>query len=650
MKVEEINALVASYENSQADYYRKAKQWEKMWRLEAFEENRDEALRDGREQVTLPDPYNVVQLATRLFSTIPAITCPSEDVTKEKDESAQIRQKFLSALWHRASRELRRDVIKEAAMFGLIRGRFAFDLRWIGKSIPEAQKKRRMPFLLRTLDPYNVGERRGPIGPRWAYHRYDETFPNIVQHWPDARNRVTRSKHVKAKLEEDDELQVVDFWWMQDGKVWNAVTVEDKYLKEPVETDYPDIPIVCGFADYSPVGGEAYRGMSILHPMNGLWQYNCRLASQMGTGVLWYFWPAITVENEFGQEVPDLELRPGTTTPLPPGTKVDSIRFEPNVPIASMMQQQLSSAQQQSTFPGVLYGQAPGDVQAGYAINILSEAARGRISDLVFQMQQAMMTVNEIALGLVEKMATSEGIAIWGYDEAKDDVVHVGIKPKDIDGYLENKVKITLNVPNDDMGKKAMGLQEVDKGLISHNYYRQNYSTHPVPADEEKRVLLEQAMRHPQLQERVMEIMLREYLPEEDYYSVTGQAPPDEGVPAPVEVPKYQMAQGPNTCAACKFAQGGICTLYQFRYDPDFTCASWTAPEGLAGPMGLQSPGVMPGMNQIGSPAEQGQITPGAMGMNPNAAPGPYQAAMGQPMPTPETMAQRMRGGRGSAE
>ena len=653
LKAQEILHLVDQAEADKMLYRREAAEWEKMWSLKAFDESKEDALLEGREQVVLPDPYNVVQLATRLFSSRPSITCPSEDVTADKDDSAQKRQKFLEALWHRANREQRKDLIKEAAMYGLIRGRFAFDIRWIGNALSENQKKRRMPILVRTLDPLNVGEKRGPLGLRWAYHLYEESFPNIVQQWPKAKGKIVRSETVKSKREENESLNVLDFWWINaDGEVWNAVLVEDKFAKAPSKTDYPDIPIVTGFADYSPIGGEEHRGLSILHPMNGTWQYRCRLASQMGTGVLWYFWPAITVMNEMGHEVPDIQLKPGQTTNLPYGTKVDTIRFEPNVPIAQMMQSQLAQADQQSSFPGVLYGQAPGDIQAGYAISILSEAARGRISDLMTQLEMAISNINEIALGLVEKMATSKGVSIWGYDEAKDRQVHVGISPDDIDGYLENYVRIPTNVPNDDMGKKAMGLQEVDKGIISTSTYRQNYSTFPMPADEAKRVMLERAMQNPELQQRAMEIALQEYWGEE-FWSRTGQTPPDEGASMPPpEVPGYSMANGPANCASCAFASAGQCTLYNFKYDPQFSCQSWTAPEGMmqtpqqGGPPGMQNPSMAPGMPS----AMQGQITPDMLGLNPNAAPGPYQAAMGEEPPTLETLAQRARGRRGSSE
>ena len=654
MNANDILDLVGGMEDERAGFHKNATEWEKMWKLEAFTESREEALRQGREQVVLPDPRNVVNLALRLFTSKPVITCPSEAVTDVKDDNAGKRAQFLEGLWHRSNREGRIDVVRKAAMYGLVRGRFAFDVRWIQKAIPEGQRGRRMPLLLRALDPLNTGVRVGPTGPRWAYHKYEASFADAVQQWPDRKRALAQSKSIAAKREDDAMLEIVDFWWIDQGtgKVWNGVLCEDQFLKKPQEMLYPDLPIVEGYCDYSPFGGESLKGMSILANMEQTWKYKCRLASQMATGVMFYFWPLIIVQNENGAEIGEMPMRPGATFPVPAGTKIEHLRFEPNVPIAATMQGIIDSADSQSTFPGVLYGSQPGDVQAGYAINILSEAARGRIYGLVSQLEWAMMTINEIALSLVEKMASpTKGVAVWGYDEAVDKVANIVLLPDEVAGYVENMVKLGVNVPNDDMAKKALGLQEVDKGIFSKSYYRRHMSNKPVPADEETRVLVEQAMTNPKFMELAGDRAIKSYYGDDKAGEILGQPKPSGGW-APPGVPNYRPAEGPMTCAGCIHAEAGICGAYDFEYDPTWVCNSFLPyaemPGPQGGPPGIQGPGVMPG-GPI-PPMEQGQLSPGAFGMNPTAPPQGYEGVMGGGPPTLETMAQRARGGRGSSE
>jgi hypothetical protein len=295
--VEEIEEHVSDCEQARAGYAQAAQVWEKMWTLQLYEKDPKTVLRrEGREQVTLPTPYNVVHLARRLIASEPRIEVPAEDNENDDDASADKRERWLQAFWQRANREQRRDIIADAAWQVLVRGRCVFEVKWIERELPKKLKGRRLPVLIRTLDPLNVGVKNGPLYTEYAYHKYRQERQLAAQRYPNVKKSSTWRE--STRRDRTDEVEVIDYWYTDgDGGVWNAVVIDGVFAKAPKLTSYPDIPIVEGLGDAAPIQNEEYRSLSILAPIRELWPYQCRLASQVGTGLLYYFWPAILVSN-----------------------------------------------------------------------------------------------------------------------------------------------------------------------------------------------------------------------------------------------------------------------------------------------------------------------------------------------------------------
>jgi hypothetical protein len=647
LKLEDILDRVARGEDGHAGYRTRAARWEQMWRLKAFDESAESWQKEGREQVTLPDPYNVVNLAMRLLADDPSIEVPSEDVTEGKDESAEKRQQFLTALWYRAKRDQRTNLIKDAAWQGFVRGRFCFEIKWIREQLPPRQRDRRMPLLLRTLDPMNVVVHQGPLGPMWGYHKYESERVQVLQRWPELAAKLGEGRGAggEGAKAEDVMIEMIDFWWVEQetGAIWNAVLADDEFASEPKETDYPDIPLVVGMCDGAPVADEESRSLSILHPLDGLWQYQCRLASQMGTGMLWYFWPAVLVKNELGHAVPDFEITPGTTTPLTPGTSVEVLQINPNVPLAQALSGQLEQASQASTFPSVMYGDSPGNISAGYGIQILADAASGRVDNLRENLEMAIEIINEIALALVEKMAGSKGVAVWGRDEASDGIYHVELKPSDVAGYLENYARLNTNVPNDDIGKQTLHLRLVEAGILSKRTYRQKSLNMAVPSDEEERVLMEQAMMEPQIRQREMQEAINQYYPEDASAILQAQQPPPQPEGPPMGPPQGPPGMPPGMAPGMAGPAGPpmVGPPPPMAPPPMGPPAGppMMGPPGMGpGPMGPPGMGPGPGMGGMPSPEALGGMSPEMLGMPPEVYAQIMNGQQPPAMPTDEEL------------
>lgn len=488
LELDEVLDRVMRTERERALYVDMANVWESMYNLEAFAESREAALRDNREQVVSPEPYNVVNLAMRLFPSMPKIEVPAEDISEDKEDNAEARKRFLTGLWQRSNRDQDTNLIADAVWQGAVLGRGVLEIKWVKDELPKRLRKRRCPILIRTLDPRNVGVKRGAMYTLWAYHKYREE--KVL-----AKNRYPDIAWGESLHDETTEVEIIDFWYTcpEDGSIWNCILVDQQFAEEPYETKYTDIPIVEFGCDSSPTRDEAKRYHGILHGLNGIWQYHCRLLSQKATGLLWYFWPAITVRSKTGQAPKNIEIGPGITTSLPGDTEVDIIQFSVNVPMADAMSQELQSMNQQSTFPGVMYGQAPGQIQAGFAVSLLADAASGRINSLRQNLEMAMQTVNEIALGMVEVFCGKEGVAVWGKNEASDEIQSIVLYKEQVAGYYENLVSLKPNIPNDEIQRQTIGMRLVETGIISKETYRRKYANVDLPGDEEKRVLWEQA-------------------------------------------------------------------------------------------------------------------------------------------------------------
>ena len=639
MKLDEEQILqrVSNTETKRVKYVEMAKQWEKMWLLDpGFSKTLSDSInKDGREQVITADPYNVVNLAQRLISTQPRIDVPPKDNTDEAARAAQDKERFLTAMWQRIAHLQGRNVLYDAAWLSLVRGRCAFEVKWIKDVLPPKMAERRFPILIRTLDPLNVGVHRGPLYTEYAYHKYKEARVNVRQRYPKLKiftDDDTRS-YGRRFSDENDELSVIDFWWISPstGDIWNAVLVEDEFAKPPKKTNYTFIPIIEVYGDSAPTKDESHRGLSILYPLDGPWQYKCRLQSNLGTGVLWATWPFFTVENEEGMEVPDFKVRPGATEHVPAGTRINQVMPQVNLSVMDAMLAKLDETLQQSAFPSVLYGDS-GGMQAGYGVSLLSDSARGRIKSPLEYLEMAVMQVNEAVMALTEAFDDDEeGIELWGKDAAAGKLFKLKMYGKDLDGYYENMVTLRPNLPQDDAQRMAFGLQMVNSGNLSKQTFWDKWVSVDMPNDEADRIWAQRAIESEELSKNMMVVKLIEMYPQTWEKIIAGT--PLEQIAQRFKAPP-PPPPGLPPIGASAMMPDGMPPLPPGGPPPGMP----PMPPGGGGPMPLQPPAIP--MPQGGGlpPVMQGQMEPEMMGLPPGGDPSLFAQMMGQPLPPGEEL------------
>lgn len=667
LSIDRLKKIVSAEKERRAGYVAKAVTWENMYYGNSFERTAKQALEeDGKEQITLPTTFNTVQLGMRLINSVPKIEAPSCNATADSDENARKRAQFLRAMYQRVNAQQQIDLVDTLKWYSYVRGRHAVSVLWINDLIPKAQRKNTFPLLITPLDPLTVGVIRGPWQSVFAYVE-DLEVPRwrVRSLYPDVDFSSARPYGGRSDDNDDDILETVtDTWWVNadTGKVWNATIVADQFAKKPHVTRYPSIPIIEGYGDTTYGLDESMRGVSILYPMEGTWMYINRLVSQIATGMLWYFWPHIKVENQHGAALPEeVFVRPGETVVYPAGTSVEMVQMQPNVPLAQNLLEQMETIQQQSTFPGVMYGEA-GGMQAGYGVNLLTQSASGRTVAFRRNLELTCEAVNRLSLALVEEFAGSKGVTAWGNDDA-DGMYEVSLSKKEIEGYHENSVKLTSQTFADEMQKVSVLIQMKQAELISSETFRKLVPL-DLPEDEGRRVEIEQAMNSDELKQKQLVAALIAYYPElweamvkgtplepiaAEMVTILTAYDPEEYPPGKRRPAEQQLPDTPPEMLAPPPPPGGPLPGESVSGGPPGIAgppAPDAGPNPMAGGMPLQ-PDALTGPMGGGIPPEaQAQLTPEIMGMM-GIPQEMWAQIMGDPMAQQEVLRMYAQGGGG---
>lgn len=627
LELEDIRDRVTRLEDEQRPLFKMMDGWEKMYNLDAgFKKSwRDSVLQDGREQVTTPDPYNAILLAMRLIPSEPKIDVPAADETKQAKDDAEQKERFLTAMYPRVNDQQDMNVVEDHKWQLFTLGNSAIQVLWIRDDLPEMLRKTQLPFLIRTLDPRNVGIKRGPHFVEYAYHKYEDEKLNVRQQYPKLK-KWDLPKPDRPIANEDNLVEVTDFWYRaKSGEVWHAILVDDEFALNPVKTDYPMIPIIYARGDHG--------GMSLLHSMNGLWQYKCRLASNLGTAALWYTWPNFVVKSPMGHEQPDIVIRPGETTHAVEGTVIDMVKPDVNAQLLESMLAKVDTSLQQSAFPQVLYGDA-GSMQAGYGVNILSQSAAGRVQAVREAMERSLMQLNTVVLMLIVAMDDDdEGVMLWGRDPGSEKLYKTCLYKHQIGEYYENAVQLKVSTPQDDNQLQLLGIRLADGKYISKQTFRDKYLKITVPGDEEKRIMTEMALENPEVQKALSVANLIKTHPETWEALVAGTELEQIANRIVEKVTGIPMPPPPQP-------QGPPPGMPPMGGPPPGMMPPPGPPPMQGPPPSLQPPAVITGLEGGGFPPEmQGQMGGGeAMGMDPQMDPALFAQMMGQGLPPGEEL------------
>jgi hypothetical protein len=659
----EITDAVADMESDRADWRRAAEIWERMWKLKRTAEGTDRYTSkevDEVESITTADPFNIVQLVQRFVASDLRLDVPYLSAEDDDDERSETMEEWATSFWQRACRQQGRNLTDDMTWFSAVRGRGIVHTSWVYEALKDmGLQDRRLPILPRILDPFNAGVKRGPYWADYGYHQYSADTAYIKQMYPkfqfdDARRYTWQKGKTKYK--------VIDFYWLDKGSIWNAVSVNGKFAKNPVKTDYPELPLIEWYADGAPLDDELSKSLGILHPIADLWPYKCELASAIGTGLLYYFDPIVKAIG-FNKEI---EVEPGAVINLTKDQDIDFVRGEPNVPMADKMLQLIQTSMDQSTFPAVLYGEQPGGVQAGFAINNLATQARNRVKTIRGNLEGALEAVFEQVFAIVEIMGDEKGVDVWGGSTMTDRSRPIHLDKDIIKGNYATEVSLIPEIPTDETGRIQIWLQMVKEGIVSKATMRNRAINVPLPRDEETRIQIEKAMEDPALAPKVTLRAMQKRFSRDTWELLIAGTPLEnaEQQEAQWRAQKKEQRQQAKEQRRMEKLMAAAAANPQPALPPGpmsmgpggpppmgpSTGAPMMPPGGAPSPMdfgtdfGAPEPESMqpPGLTNI-PPQAAGQLSRADLGVTPQSPPGAFQQAVGGEQLPPNEILDRLR-------
>lgn len=481
----EIESTIDARMDNRKNAVRLMDKWQKAWAQDVYSLTKATALDiKGMEQVVTPAPTNTVNLAMRLIDTKPKVKIPASGDNTEDDARAGKAQQWLNLMWENVALEGMADPIAGATWQSFTLGRHVMQVMWIKEQLPESLQETRLPFTVRTLDPRNAGSYHNGMYNEYGWNTYTERWGSVGE-----RFGLHKKKEWKDKYRDDEEeVEVKDFWWQADDGVYHATLVDGEFAIKPVLTNFLMVPIIEGYGDYAPLAEEEYKALSIIAPMMEAWLYDCRLKSQMATGILLYFWPFLIATNDQNQTIEDIRIEPGLIKAMKPGTKIDSITGSPNSQLVQNMSGMMEQYMQQSTFPDVLHGKAPGDVQAGYGIDILAQSARGRINQFRQNLERTLQQINSIVLHMTTWPNVVDGLTVYGYSSSAAAPRIMTLEEGDVDGAYRSIVNLKVEMDGNNLQKMTFWLRLVEAGVISKRTFLETLLPDDIPDDEFTRI------------------------------------------------------------------------------------------------------------------------------------------------------------------
>lgn len=591
LDIDAINDIVGEVDSERLMFAANAREYIAMWELIYWTaEQRKLAVQEGRELAVDTTPRNVVNLASRLITNTPQISCPILDVTGVAENDAKARERFLRTLWQVQGNAQRIDPLSALKFNMLVPGLAAAKVLWVKDKLPRGMQATSPPIRIIPLDPTKMGIFYGDLYPKLAYHKIEQKARVVAQQYPDAKLFDGRKKH---QYESNSVVTIRDVWWIDDdtGEVWQAVLLDDReFAIKPRKTEYTRLPIIERRNDPVPLAEEYRAANSILAPLREAWPIKNQLMSMHLTAVATHLWPREDVVNDENEEVPIPETGMGAFNQFPRGTRfLEKANSRPDIGLLQSLQQELQGQQVMSTFAPELYGKAPDTRTASYSLGMSMEAAQGRIKETVYQLERLMMEANELALCLVDHFSGSQGVTLYGYEQRNQSMFSATLTREQVMGAYQNTVSLITRTPADRLQQAALALQMVQAKVLSLRTVRRDYVPNEVPEDEEVQIMAEQVLNDPNLMAAIVK----------EAAALQGVVLP-QGEPDWKDTPPPQMAQ--------------------------------QQPQQQPMPQSVQQPDMaLPQMPEL-----SGGLTPEMMGQ-PQMAPQEFDMAMGQQV-SPEQM------------
>ena len=471
---------------------------------------------EGIEVVKLPLGTNVIDLIQDLVANAEyTISVPALGTKPTHRANADSTEKFLHAVLDQSGRAQRQDLTGRAAWIGSMRGAVAGRVQVVDGWFSRDEKNKReigrkLPILVQLRDPRSMYPEFGLDGLTYVVEKSTRAVRDVRKSYGE--------KMLEGK-EPSEEVEWIEYW---DDKVFcywaggQPCRRAGKGGMGPWPHLYGGMPYVYEFTRQTGRLEPEKRARPFLEAMTEVIDRLNMLMSQDATfaaqtiGTAW-----MVISETIGQENgPDLDLGNGAMNYLQPGEDIRPIQAGRKPPEIAELQMKLDAVLERGTFPGSLYGEDPGRVMAGYAINLLNQSGQVKLNPIVTAIERLIASLCEnvlmVAEHYVSRMVDGPIPFYWVDDlEGEDGDTVRGQKEHKFDAdNLKGIYRVEVNIgdlmPADEAANMQLAQQARAPGvhglpLLSDETIADKYLKVRSPADERERIAREMARNDPEV-------------------------------------------------------------------------------------------------------------------------------------------------------
>lgn len=489
--------------------------------LEGSKEDAPAPSEEGIETVVNPHATNVVDLVQDVMAGGDMrLTVPARNETPKAKKYADAAEGFLRACLTQSERIQRQSVLGRAAwlvaMRGCLAGRVMPVVSWAKQGMEDGRPQwgvgKRIPLVLQLRDPRVVYPQFGVDGLAYVVERWDRTVQDV---------RNTYGEDVLAGRDVDEDVEWTEYWDHVQYCCWaNGKTLAIEKKSGIQRHGYGGNPYAFEFGRQTGRLEPEYRSRALLSGLLGTIDKLDTLDSAELTFAMAYIGSAWAIHTAAGKKF-DLDLTPNAKNYMKLDEVVEPIQGGRTPLELAHLRETFGQMFERGTFPGTLFGEDPGRVVAGYAINLLNQSGQLRLAPMVDCVERFIGSMLENALMVAENFVaplvsgpipffisaekeSAEGERFQAMDEQKFDA-------RKLNGYYNVEVAIGDLLPGDQEASVGMAIQAQAPGadgrpLLSWETVVERFDLVRSAADERARIDRELAWNHPQI------IALREAL------------------------------------------------------------------------------------------------------------------------------------------
>ena len=355
----------------------------------------------------------------------------------------------------------------------------------------------RMPLRMMCPDPMNCFPHTDHIDchPADMIEIYYLQAEQVRRIWPDWDKRNSFANTTKVKLAELWTPSQVCFLANNDPLLGEGKE------KDIIDNPYKIVPythVYSGYGHPDEDNTPESKAVSIIRYAEEIIEQQCRYHSYLDKAAAFAAMPIVELpgsREDYAEGGKKLVPHPGMIT-FRGETEGEGARVvwaAPNLPAGILQAIGVTDALLGKEQPGVVRGEAPKGIEAGYPMALMIGEARLQFGLPLQNLQTLFSRALEQARFLIKDVA-KETVSVWGEDKV------IKISPEDCEGAYRVKVEFDASTPERRAQRALAGQKLRQGGSISRYTELKEYQNNKNPKKEINRMYAESLMTHPALQ------------------------------------------------------------------------------------------------------------------------------------------------------